>query len=133
MDLERFQACAREAWGLAAAGRVEAGFRVLDLGLTWAETPILDPSSGEERAPEPWSAQLTTRYQQELARYIRAHGPALGTACAVRRSRLLCANSRELRATARSIYEDVQRVRARLDRLPKGPGRADGKKAGQGV
>jgi hypothetical protein len=72
-EIQMFEACVRDAWNLARAGRWHEGYARLDLGLTWAETPAIDPVTMLPEAPDPWTEELVGIYRAALMRYADAH------------------------------------------------------------
>lgn len=118
-ELERFAECARNAWHLAARGCVREGYLALDLGLTWAETPALDPVTGLPHPPASWARELGLLYQRELARFLAIYEVDLGPVSLSRRLQVTCGDSSELRSTARSICERSEQLRARAEMLTK--------------
>lgn len=116
-ELIRFAACARDAWDLGADGRSQEGYTVLDLGLTWAETPALHPTTGEPSLPEPWMVELVALYQSELARYLVKYGPMLGKGCLHRRVQITRADAREVGAASRFVRERSEQLRQRAQEL----------------
>lgn len=131
-ERERFAVCVRDAWDLAAQGCVLEGYAVLELGLTWAEMPALNPVNGERDAPEPWAAELIALYRDELKRYMTANQPTLGSASLTRRVQLTRATASELRTTARLLCDRAEQLRQqttklaqRLDEIEEPPPQAD--------
>jgi hypothetical protein len=116
-ELARLRSCVREAWELAELGQVREGYAVLELGLTWAETPPLDPVSGEVGSLEPWSAALAVTYRQELVRYAVAHHGVLGSCFLVRHAQFLRQEAMELRDTSASLCEQSERLARQVEQL----------------
>ena len=116
-ELERFTFCARDARDLAAQGRALEGYAVLELGLTWAETPALDPATGRQSAPEPWAAELIALYRNELRHYMTRNRRELGNVCATRQAQFTREYAGELRATARTLQQHSEKLRQRASGL----------------
>jgi hypothetical protein len=128
----RFDRCVRHAWSLARSGQVSAGYAELDLGLTWAETPALNPVTWQSCPPEPWAAELTALYRGAIVRFLAEHPeaedlaaePALGgagaallpeaswreTLPALETAWVLQQEARELRATSQEICRRAQEL-----------------------
>jgi hypothetical protein len=124
-EIERLNACVRDAWELADHGREEEGFEVLDLGLMWAETPALNPVTWEQSPPDPWAAALIALYRQELARYLLKHHHAVGPRGLARRAQILREVANALCAMSRSLCADAARLKESsvqsLRSVPVGP------------
>lgn len=105
-EIERLNACVHDAWDLADQGRVEEGYRVLDVGLMRAETPALNPVTWEEIPPDPWAVELIAHYRQELERFVASHRRAAGYRSVKRRAQILQEAAGELRAIVKSLGAD---------------------------
>jgi hypothetical protein len=74
VEIERFHELRREAVRLGFAGHVQEGYAVLDLGLCWAEAPVINPWTGEISAPDPWAESLAEHYRRALVVYGERFG-----------------------------------------------------------
>jgi hypothetical protein len=115
-ELARVEQTVDDARHFAELGQVLEGYDLLDLMLSWAEVPAVDPETGAASRPDPWTQELSDRYRSALVAYCESYGVSFAlpepassrTLDALeeirRRSRrlretsaLLCARSRSLR------------------------------------
>jgi hypothetical protein len=72
-ELARLEEAMSEADQLARDGQVLEGYELLDLMLSWAESPALDPVTWLAAPPDLWSEELSDRYRAALVAYCGSH------------------------------------------------------------
>lgn len=115
-ELVRLEEAVADAEDLAQHGAVMAGYELLDLMLSWAESPAFDLETGEVSAPEPWAAALIQRCRAALMSYAQSHDvsfPLPDSTPLTPQERIASApeRSRRLRATSADLTHQCRVLR----------------------
>jgi len=83
-ELALLERAVRDAYQLARAGEATRGYELLDLTLSWVETPPLAAVTCDSAPAEPWREALVDGYRAAMAAYCEAHGMAFPSPDAMR-------------------------------------------------
>lgn len=110
-----------DAQQLAENDQVAEGYDLLDLMLSWAETPALDPATWEHAPPEPWADALIHGYRVALVAYCRRYQltfplPTSAPLTVQEHIAAALARSRQLRAVSVALQSRSRALRRKAHR-----------------